>query len=158
MNEFERQLKIIEEAQSKLTTGMVSEADLKEVIQVILTLIEKLKTEIDENMANNMGEMTQTDKDLMKEMSDVEKRIKEMHSKMSDKMGVDKKEMMEYCKTEMRKLQDMMPTIPSFAPLEKKIDSLTKISSVESLNNASKQAQKGDIIITKDTGDIYIYE
>lgn len=110
-----------------LNEGMVKATDVAEAIKAVLGVVAKLKAELSDKMATNKGEMTEEYKEMYSKMSAMEKRLSDMHSKLSDKMGVDKSEMKEYCKTEMRKLQDMIPSIPSFAPLEKRIGEVEKM-------------------------------
>jgi seryl-tRNA synthetase len=118
----EMQIKKLEGILELLETDRASTDEVVEALTMVLEIVEKVKVDLDQKMATNKGEMTEEMKEMMKEMEEMEAKMKEMHTKMSEKQAVDKKEIMEYCDTEMRKMEEMMPEMPDLRPLERKIN------------------------------------
>jgi hypothetical protein len=141
--EAEKQLKKLEGILELLETDRASTDEVASAFEVVLDMIAQMKTDLEQEMANNKGEMTDKHRDMYSEMEAMEKRMSDMHAKMSDKMGVDKKEMMQHCEEEVKKCMDMMPVMPDLTPLDKKImDVEAKIPKIPDEITANQMANK----------------
>lgn len=159
--EEEKQLLKLQKIKELADDGKADLDDVAESLSIVLEVILKIKKHLEQEMANNKGEMTEEHKEMYSEMAAMESRIKEMHSKMEDKMAVDKKEMMKYCMEEVKKCMDMMPEMPDMAVMEKKIadmeakipkmpDELTPFQIADKLESIKDESKKLEISAIKD--------
>lgn len=121
MDDIEKQLEHIFELQKSMTRGMASEEDVLEVVGLLLHTINQLKQSIDEEMANNKGEMAEEYEECKDQISKIEESLNDQLTKLREKQAGDisvvKKQLIE----EVNRLEDLIPTVKSYDYLEDKI-------------------------------------
>lgn len=117
----ENQIRKLEGILKILDTDRASTEEVAVALEMVLSIVEKVKSDLEQEMAQNKGEMENECREMMSEMDEKEERLKKIIAKLSEKQAVDKTELMQYCKTEIGNLQEMIPVIPDLTPLEKKI-------------------------------------
>ena len=118
----DKQLKKLEGILSILETDRASEDEVAMAFEAVLGVIKQLKDQIDQDIKNNKGEMDDLFTGVVAELKKLENRITKSSDRLEEKMGVDNKQLKEQLLQEVNSVRDLIPTIPSFEPLEKKIE------------------------------------
>lgn len=122
----EKQLEILLDVREKLTGGMASEKDLKDVFDVVLGIIEKLSAQLSEKIAENKNETETIYRGVYSDLQSVRAEIKDKVSKISKNTAVDIDRVRKQLEQKVNDLIDQIPTLPDLTPIEKK---LTEIES-----------------------------
>lgn len=139
----EKQLEKLNKIAEVLEDDKVSQDEVVEVFENVLKLIGEIKDRLEAEMAKNKNEILEAHKKMYSEIEEVEQKMSDIHFKMSDKMAVDKKEMLEYCAEEVKKCMEMMPEMPDLKPLTDKIKEIEgKISQMPKMPDLSPMEKK----------------
>ena len=117
----EKQLKKIEKILEFLSEEYIKPDDLKVVFEILVENIDKMKSEIEQNMAQNKGEMTEDMMGMHQEMMNSYTMLESMMSKMEGKMTEAHKQIMQQCMNKIKEVEATIPTPTDLTEIEEKI-------------------------------------
>lgn len=117
----QEQLKKILETHKTLTEGMATTKDVASLIKSVLDAVRKVKDKIDQDIADNRGEISQIQKSVLDKIQVLEVRMAKVSDNIEQKRAVDKKDIQKQLQDEVNKIRELIPQIPSFQPLEDRI-------------------------------------
>jgi sulfur carrier protein ThiS len=109
-----------------MTEGMANEEDVAKVIEAVLDVIKQVKEEINQNIANNKGELTNEDNTLKSSIDSLKFNLEQKLVEIDKKQVVDKKSFLQYILKEVNRLEEMIPEKADFSEIERKVSEIEK--------------------------------
>lgn len=118
----EKQIEKVEKLFSMISEEYVKPEELEEILVVLMGTIEKFKSELEQNMAKDKGEMETMHSKMYSELEEMESEVKNKLVKLEGKMEVKLDNTVKQIYSKIKDIESMIPSIPSFEPLERRID------------------------------------
>lgn len=118
----EKQMEKVEKLFSMISEEYVKPEELEEILVVLMGTIEKFKSELEQNMAKDKGEMETMHSKMYSELEEMESEVKNKLVKLEGKIEVKLDNTIKQIYSKIKDIESMIPSIPSFEPLERRID------------------------------------
>jgi len=118
---MDKQLEKLNKIAEVLEDNKATQDEVAEALAAVLGIVAQLKDQLEQNIAQNKGEMEMAHKEMYGEMKEMEEEMKEMHTKILKKMVVDNEALRQRLTKEVNRCMEMMPEMPNMMPLEQRI-------------------------------------